>query len=260
MPRQTADPAQKAIHLSGRHGAFLQPAAVWCSSRNEMGKSSGRPCATTGFGEYPSSIRIFSLSGAARRSSGRPLQADSANQAPAAAQSKYSDSMESSSKEHLKPFAHAAQNRCFGCGPINPIGLHLEFLIAPDGAVVSFPTVGENFEGHPGYLHGGIIATLLDEAMSKAVRALGQSAMTRKMEIDYRRPVPSGVPIRIEGRIVRSEHAQALGRGQHSECARNRYWLTARDCLFRFAPSKKSRGSPKATPMRISEAPISEPC
>jgi acyl-coenzyme A thioesterase PaaI-like protein len=79
--------------------------------------------------------------------------------------------MELSSKEHLKPFAHAPQNRCFGCGPANPTGLHLEFLIAPDGAVVSFPAVGENFEGHPGYLHGGIIATLLDEAMSRAVRA-----------------------------------------------------------------------------------------
>ena len=48
---------------------------------------------------------------------------------------------------------------------------------------------------------------LLDEAMSKAVRAIGQSAMTRKMEVDYLRPVPSGVPLRIEGRVVRSEHA-----------------------------------------------------
>ena len=110
------------------------------------------------------------------------------------------------SKEPLKPFAHTAQNRCFGCGVINPAGLHLEFLIAPDRSVVSLPVVSENFEGYPGYLHGGIIATLLDEAMSKAVRALGQSAMTRKMEVDYLRPVPSNVQIRIEGRIVRSEH------------------------------------------------------
>ena len=113
--------------------------------------------------------------------------------------------MELSSKEHLKPFTHAPQNRCFGCGLANPAGLHLEFLIAPGGTVVSIATVGEDFEGHPGYLHGGIIATLLDEAMSKAVRVLGQPAMTRNMEVDYRRPVPSRVPIRIEGRVVRSE-------------------------------------------------------
>ena len=76
--------------------------------------------------------------------------------------------------EHLTPFAHAANNACFGCGPANPNGLHLEFLLADDGSVVSFPVVPNTFEGPPGYLHGGIIATLLDEAMSKAVRAKGQ--------------------------------------------------------------------------------------
>jgi uncharacterized protein (TIGR00369 family) len=108
-------------------------------------------------------------------------------------------------KELLTPFAHAAHNRCFGCGPANPAGLHLEFLRAPDGSVVASPVVSAAFDGHPGYLHGGVIATLLDEAMSKSVRALGKSAMTRKMEVDYLRPVPSGVPLRIEGRVVRSE-------------------------------------------------------
>jgi uncharacterized protein (TIGR00369 family) len=65
--------------------------------------------------------------------------------------------------------------------------------------------VPDTFEGHPGYLHGGIIATLLDEAMSKAVRALGRPSMTRKMEVEYLRPVPSGAPLRIEGRVVRNE-------------------------------------------------------
>jgi uncharacterized protein (TIGR00369 family) len=107
--------------------------------------------------------------------------------------------------ENLSPFAHAAQNRCFGCGPANPTGLHLEFLLAEDGSAVCLTTVPDAFEGPPRYLHGGIIATLLDEAMSKAVRACGFTAMTRQMEIDYLRPVPSGAPIRMEGRVVRSE-------------------------------------------------------
>ncbi len=107
--------------------------------------------------------------------------------------------------EHLTPFAHSAGNRCFGCGPANATGLRLEFLLADDGSVVSLPVVAGTFDGHPGYLHGGIIATLLDEAMSKAVRAKGSTSMTRKMEVDYLRPVPSGVPLRIEGRVVRNE-------------------------------------------------------
>lgn len=109
------------------------------------------------------------------------------------------------SNEHLTPFAHSANNRCFGCGEANQNGLQLEFLLADDGSVVSFPQVPSAFDGHPGYLHGGIIATLLDEAMSKAVRARGSTSMTRKIEIDYLRPVPSDTRLRIEGRVVRNE-------------------------------------------------------
>jgi len=107
--------------------------------------------------------------------------------------------------EKLLPMAHAAQNRCFGCVPANPSGLHLEFLLAEDGSVVCLTTVPDNFEGPPGYVHGGIIATLLDEAMSKAVRARGLVAMTRKLEVEYPRPVPSGAAIRLEGKILSSE-------------------------------------------------------
>ncbi len=105
----------------------------------------------------------------------------------------------------LTAMAHTAPNRCFGCGQANPAGLRLEFLLAADGGVVSLPAVSRAFEGHPGYLHGGIIATLLDEAMSKAVRAKGLTAMTRHIEIDYLHPVPSATPLRIEGRVVKSE-------------------------------------------------------
>ena len=101
--------------------------------------------------------------------------------------------------------AHTAQNRCFSCGPASEIGLHLEFLLAEDGAVVCLPMIPKCFEGPPGYLHGGIIATLLDEAMSKSIRARGLTAMTRQMEINYLRPVHSEAPIRVEGRLVRSE-------------------------------------------------------
>ncbi len=107
--------------------------------------------------------------------------------------------------QDLTPLAHTAHNRCFRCGPANPAGLHLEFFRAPDGAVVTTPIVPDAFDGHPGYLHGGIIATLLDEAMSKSVRALGKPALTRKMEVEYLRPVPSGVRLHIEARVIRSE-------------------------------------------------------
>ncbi|MGD0912213.1 MAG: PaaI family thioesterase [Terracidiphilus sp.] len=107
--------------------------------------------------------------------------------------------------ELLTPFAHQASNRCFGCGPANPSGLNLKFQLAPDLSVVCLAEVSDHFEGHPGYLHGGVIATLLDEAMSKSVRARNALAMTRELKVDYLRPVPSCKPIRIEGWIVKHE-------------------------------------------------------
>jgi len=107
--------------------------------------------------------------------------------------------------EQLEPLFHGAQNHCFGCGQANPAGLKLEFSKSAEGAVVSNAIVTNQYEGPPGYLHGGIIATLLDEAMSKANRAQGVTAMTRQMQVEYLRPVPSGAPIRIEGRVTRSE-------------------------------------------------------
>ena len=100
---------------------------------------------------------------------------------------------------------HKAQSRCFGCGQSNDTGLRLKFFLAEDGSVVCPVTVGDRFEGPEGYVHGGIIATLLDETMSKSVRALGITAMTRQMEIEYLRPVHSAAEVRLEGRLLRSE-------------------------------------------------------
>lgn len=111
----------------------------------------------------------------------------------------------SEAEENLKPMVHSAQNRCFGCGQANETGLRLEFFLREGGGVVTRPTVPDRFEGHPGYLHGGVIATLLDEAMSKSARARGLTTMTRKLEVDYLRPVLSGAPLRVEGRVTKSE-------------------------------------------------------
>jgi uncharacterized protein (TIGR00369 family) len=107
--------------------------------------------------------------------------------------------------ETLTPLAHSAQNRCFGCGTANPTGLRLEFMLDQDGTVVCLAANPETFEGPRGFVHGGVIATLLDEAMSKAVRSHNLVAMTRHMEVDYKLPVPSSAPIRIEGRVYHHE-------------------------------------------------------
>jgi len=109
------------------------------------------------------------------------------------------------SDEKLTPMANTALNRCFGCGQANDSGLRLEFFLAEDGSVVCPTTIPKKYEGPPDYVHGGIIATLLDEVMGKTVRALGLTSLTSQLEIVYHSPVHSGMPIRLEGRRVRSE-------------------------------------------------------
>ena len=108
----------------------------------------------------------------------------------------------------MKAFPPKLQNQCFGCGSANSAGLQLEFSIAEDGSVFALAEIAESFCGNPGYVHGGVIAVMLDEAMSKAIRANGRASVTRKLETEYLRPVATETPLRIEGRLLRVEGNQ----------------------------------------------------
>jgi acyl-coenzyme A thioesterase PaaI-like protein len=102
-------------------------------------------------------------------------------------------------------------SHCFGCGPANPQGLHLVFSTdtTHPGAPVATAHIQLDrlHEGPPGHIHGGIVATLLDEAMSKLNRPLNVLAMTRHMEVDYLRPTPLYKPL-----ILTSRHLSREGR------------------------------------------------
>ena len=56
------------------------------------------------------------------------------------------------------------EDYCFACGPKNPIGLHLEFQLA-DGKFRAHKALASEYQGYSGIVHGGIVTTLLDEAM-----------------------------------------------------------------------------------------------
>ena len=112
----------------------------------------------------------------------------------------------------LTPLAHGALNHCFGCGLDNRTGLRLHFFTDGDLNVVCHLRLAARFAGPPGHAHGGIIATLLDEAMSKSNRARGIVAMTRHLEVQYLRPVPLGVPLTLT-----AQHTGATGRRNHTE-------------------------------------------
>jgi len=100
----------------------------------------------------------------------------------------------------LEPLSHGALNRCFGCGQMNRSGLRLKFFVDEEHTIVCWVRLARRFEGPPGHAHGGVIATLLDEAMSKANRQFGVLAMTRQMEIEYLKPVPLRTRLLLTGR------------------------------------------------------------
>jgi uncharacterized protein (TIGR00369 family) len=112
----------------------------------------------------------------------------------------------------LTPLAHGALNHCFGCGLDNPAGLRLRFFVDQDRNIVCHFRLARRFAGPPGHAHGGIIATLLDEAMSKANRARDVLAMTRHLEVEYLRPVPLAAPLTLTAR-----HVETHGRRHHCE-------------------------------------------
>lgn len=78
---------------------------------------------------------------------------------------------------------------CFGCGAKNPEGLHIQFDV--DGLKVTGRfTARQVHQGFPGVAHGGVAAAVLDEAMGWAMYAAGAWAMTARMQVKYRRPLP----------------------------------------------------------------------
>lgn len=95
---------------------------------------------------------------------------------------------------------------CFVCDPANPRGLGLSF-VHDDQAdmVVSEFTLGPAYSGAPRFVHGGLVLTILDEAMAWASIAIaGRFAVSRTWRASFRRPVMVDVGHRVEA--VLEEH------------------------------------------------------
>jgi uncharacterized protein (TIGR00369 family) len=98
--------------------------------------------------------------------------------------------------------ADLQEGYCFGCGRNNPIGLKLRFTRDGDSVHTEF-TPDRAHQGWPGLLHGGILGTLLDEAMSNAAYATGSTCLTASINIRLRQPVRVEVPLVITARVTR---------------------------------------------------------
>ena len=91
---------------------------------------------------------------------------------------------------------------CFGCGQENPIGLKLNFQWDGKTAAEEFiPT--EVYQGWSGFVHGGIILCILDEAMSYAALFEGMECVTAKMQVRLKRLAQIGEPLMITSSVTK---------------------------------------------------------
>ncbi|MCH7511981.1 MAG: PaaI family thioesterase [Chloroflexi bacterium] len=96
----------------------------------------------------------------------------------------------------------APSRLCYGCGSENPQGLKMRFHLEEGRAIAEF-TPPDYLQGYPGQLHGGSVATMLDEAMGWAVYEQGNWAVTARFGMRFRAPVPLGEQVIVSGWVFR---------------------------------------------------------
>ena len=105
-----------------------------------------------------------------------------------------------SASGHDTPNIKVPHNECFGCGKDNPDGMRLEFYFdETKHQAICEVTLAQRYQGPPGHAHGGIVATILDEAMGKVNKLRHVIALTKKMDVEYLKPVPLNKPLTIVG-------------------------------------------------------------
>jgi uncharacterized protein (TIGR00369 family) len=126
---------------------------------------------------------------------------------------KDSDPQQFGGSSHIK---QPNSKNCFVCGVENPYGLGLEFFEIGDGHVAAEPCLPESYQGYPGIVHGGIVASMLDEIAGRAAM-IGDHThfrLTAKLSIRYRRPVPVDETIHLEGWVTEDRGRMATAHAE----------------------------------------------
>lgn len=115
------------------------------------------------------------------------------------------------------PIKQPNSRMCFVCGLENPIGLHLHIYETEPGIVEATYVAPEHFQGFPGVLHGGVVASLLDEISSRAHMGSDPQKprfmFTAKLDVKYRKNTPVGKWLKLIGKAgkAKSRSAEAWG-------------------------------------------------
>jgi acyl-coenzyme A thioesterase PaaI-like protein len=121
-------------------------------------------------------------------------------------------------------------SRCIVCGSANAKGLHLKSDVADDGSVKATFQCNRVFEGYPGVLHGGVISSILDGAMTNCMFARGQVTLTAQLTTRFRNPVVTQMEATVVARVTRSSHplylleAEITQDGQVKAAAKGKFY------------------------------------
>ena len=140
--------------------------------------------------------------------------------------------------------AHA---HCIACGAPAGDAPRLHFLALDDGSVEAQVAGRGSYEGYAGMLHGGVIATLLDAAMTNCLFAQGRCAVTADLHLRYRHPVASAQPCVVRAWIERASPPLFVLRGELWQAERLRVTAAAK---FMEQPAPPGDGSGEAAARR----------
>jgi acyl-coenzyme A thioesterase PaaI-like protein len=91
-----------------------------------------------------------------------------------------------------------ADHHCFACGTTNPIGMGLTIELGERRAATTW-VPGDDFVGWSDRVHGGLLATVLDEVMAWAPASEDAWAVTSAFSVRYHAPASPGDALRFEG-------------------------------------------------------------
>jgi len=104
-------------------------------------------------------------------------------------------------KNRLPTLVREGSNECFACGESNPIGLKLRFYRNNKNEVITEFNPQKIHQGWPGIMHGGILFTIMDEAMGYTLFPEGVNCVTAKTEVRFRQPAPIGETLLVTASI-----------------------------------------------------------
>ena len=106
---------------------------------------------------------------------------------------------------------------CLVCGLKNPYGLHTAFYELDNKELLAVFRTREEHQSYPGRLHGGIISTILDETIGRAIMVQSEDeiwGVTVDLQVRFKKPVPLDQELRVVGRITKKSSRFFEGTGE----------------------------------------------